>query len=138
MTILVAYDGSGPAQQAVEYAVRNGSTEEIVLLHVVEVPTGLIDAGIDFVQEQLKEERGETTGAVSDELKEFLRAEDVEVRFETAFGKPSREIVSFAEEHDIETIVVGSHGRESVSRVLLGSVAENVVRRSPTTVTVVR
>ena len=138
MTILVAYDGSGPAQQAVEYAVRNGSTEEIVLLHVVEVPTGLIDAGIDFVQEQLKEERGETTGAVSDELKAFLEAEDVEFRFETVFGKPSREIVSFAEEHDIETIVVGSHGRESVSRVLLGSVAENVVRRSPTTVTVVR
>lgn len=138
MTILVAYDGSDPAQQAVEHAVRNGGTEEIVLLHVVEVPTGLIDAGIDFVQEQLKEERGETTGAVSDELKAFLEAEDVEFRFETVFGKPSREIVSFAEEHDIETIVVGSHGRESVSRVLLGSVAENVVRRSPTTVTVVR
>ena len=138
MTILVAYDGSDPAQKAVEHAVRNYGDEEIILLNVVEVPTGLIDASIDFIQEQLKEERGETREKVSDELKELLRTEDIEFRFETLFGKPSKEIVSFAEENNVDTIVIGSHGRENVSRVLLGSVAENVVRRAPTTVAVVR
>jgi len=45
-----------------------------------------------------------------------------------------REIVDYAEDHEIDQIVMGSHGRTGATRLLLGSVAELVVRR----VTVVR
>jgi nucleotide-binding universal stress UspA family protein len=47
-------------------------------------------------------------------------------------------IVTYADENDVDHVVLGSHGRKGLTRVLLGSVAEAVVRRSPVPVTVVR
>lgn len=138
MAVLVPYDGSDPAHRAVKHAIGATDDEEIILLRVIEASDGMIEAGIDLVQERLKEMQNEGTDSLSAESKRLLDAEDVEFRIETAVGKPSREIVSFAEENDVTQIVIGSHGREGVSRVLLGNVAENVVRRAPTTVTVVR
>jgi len=138
MAILVAYDGSHPAQKALERAVRAADGEEIILLRVIEAADGMIEAGWDIVQNRLKEMQEEVTSEISEDIKTRLDTEDVEFRVETVVGKPSREIVAFAEENDVSEIVIGSHGREGVSRVLLGNVAENVVRRSPITVIVVR
>ena len=45
-------------------------------------------------------------------------------------GKPSEEIVQHAAEHEIDLIVMGTHGREGLARALMGSVAETVVRRA--------
>jgi nucleotide-binding universal stress UspA family protein len=53
-------------------------------------------------------------------------------------GGPANAIVECAEEESVDHIVTGSHGRSGVTRILLGSVAETVVRRSPVPVTVVR
>ena len=138
MAVLVAYDGSAPAQRAVEHAVSSVDDEEIVLLRVVEVADGMLDAGLEIVQERLREAREEEPEELSAEIQSLLETEPVEFRVETAAGDPAREIVAFAEAEDATRIVVGSHGRERLSRVLLGSVAEKVVRRAPTTVTVVR
>ncbi len=55
---------------------------------------------------------------------------DTTVRTVHEVGHPARTVVNH--------VVVGSHGREGVSRLLLGSVAEKIVRRSPVPVTVVR
>jgi nucleotide-binding universal stress UspA family protein len=131
VTVLVPYDGSAPAQKAVEHAVTTAGEEEIVLLRVVEVADGMIDAGFDIVQEKLRAVRDEESGELTDETRELLETEDVTFQIETAVGKPAREIVSFAEDNDVSQIVVGSHGRDRISRVLLGSVAEKVVRRAP-------
>lgn len=141
MAVLVAYDGSDPAQKAVERAIRAaGETdaEEIILLRVIEAADGMLEAGVDIIQERLKERKEETTNELSEDIKSLLEAGDTEFRIESVAGKPSREIVSYAEENDISEIIIGSHGRKGVSRVLLGNVAENVVRRAPTTVIVVR
>jgi len=46
--------------------------------------------------------------------------------------------VEFAHEGDCDHVIIGSHGREGILRVLLGRVAETVVRRAPMPVTVVR
>lgn len=138
MAILVAYDGSHPAQKAVERAVRAADGEEIILLRVIEAADGMIEAGLDIVQERLKEMQDEKTIELSGDIKAVLESAKHEFRIETVIGKPSKEIVSFAEENDVSEIVIGSHGREGVSRVLLGNVAENVVRRAPVTVIVVR
>lgn len=138
MAVLVPYDGSPPAQRAVQHAVSAADGEEIILLRVIEVSDGMIDAGFDIVQERVKQLQAEKTDEMSEEITGFLDTEDVEFRIETVAGKPDREIVFFAEEHDVSQVVIGSHGREGVSRALLGSSAENVVRRAPTTVTVVR
>jgi nucleotide-binding universal stress UspA family protein len=47
------------------------------------------------------------------------------------FGKPYMEIVKAAADLDVDLIVLGSHGRSGISHLLLGSVAEKVVRLAP-------
>ena len=53
-------------------------------------------------------------------------------------GNPSREIIKTAGEWEADLIVLGTHGRSGISRVLLGSTAEGVVRHSPIPVLTVR
>ncbi|MEA5508802.1 universal stress protein [Crocosphaera sp. UHCC 0190] len=50
------------------------------------------------------------------------------LKFEVKIGDPSAEIVDYAKEHNIDLIVIASHGRSGLHRFLLGSVAERVVR----------
>ncbi len=137
MAILVAYDGSAPARKAAKHAFERYPDEELVLLRVVEAADGSTGAGIELAKEYLAERRENASEKLVEEVADFA-SEEVDYRTEIAVGNPAREIASFAEENDIEHIVIGNHGRAGVSRVLLGSVAEKVVRRSPVPVTVVR
>ena len=136
MTVLVPYDGSEPAQQAVDHALDRWSDHDLILLRVVEAADGSLEAGVDLIKERLKESRQEGAVELTDDLLDRLA--DVEYEVETVVGKPAREIVSFAKDNEISHIVIGSHGRSGPSRVLLGSVAGRVVRRAPIPVTVIR
>lgn len=138
MTVLVAYDGSDPAREAVEYALEEHSDDEVVLLRVVEVAGGATDAGFELLRDQVDDRRDAVSSEIAEELDGLLDTTDVDVRLETTTGDPANEIVGYADEHDIDHIVVGSYGRGGVSRVLLGSVAETVARRSAAPVTIVR
>ena len=53
-------------------------------------------------------------------------------------GSPITHVVEYAKEMAIDLIVMGTHGRSGFSHLLLGSVAENVVRRTPCSVLTVR
>lgn len=137
MTVLVAYDGSAPARKAMEYAFDEHADDDIVLLRVVEVADSFTRMSLQAVQEMLGQRRAETSEELREEVADRIDA-DAEYEIDVVSGEPAREIVAYAEDHDVDRIVVGSHGREGVSRVLLGSVAEGVVRRAPVTVIVVR
>lgn len=138
MTILVAYDGSAPSQRALTHAVTTYPDEDILLLRVAEAASGSLAAGVDLLQEKLKELRKETTAEIDETVRDLIKAKDIDFSSEIVAGNPAHKIVEYAEEHDIDVIILGNHGRKGVSRYLLGSVAETVVRRSPTIVTVVR
>jgi nucleotide-binding universal stress UspA family protein len=72
--------------------------------------------------------------AAHDHLRRLLTEQDVEELqpdCATRIGLPAEEIIRYAHEHAIDLIVMGTHGREGVMRVVLGSVAETVVRRAP-------
>ena len=74
-------------------------------------------------------------------LKDRLQASDVrELRATTAavIGMPSSSIVDYARFHDIDLIIMGTHGRGGMSHLLMGSVAERVVRTAPCPVLTVR
>jgi nucleotide-binding universal stress UspA family protein len=62
------------------------------------------------------------------------------VNLETAIleGKPAAEIVRFATEREIDLIVIGTQGKRGLERLLLGSVAEEVIRSAPCKVLVVK
>ncbi|QLG50038.1 universal stress protein [Natrinema halophilum] len=138
MVVLVAYDSSEPAQKAVEHAFVTYPDREIVLLRVIEAADGFTGAGIKLTQEAIRERTEEVSAEFPDEIRDIVSDPDVEFRTELVVGKPAREIVSYAEEHDVDHIIIGSHGRSGLTRVLLGSVAETVVRRAPVPVTVMR
>ncbi|PSB09995.1 universal stress protein [Pleurocapsa sp. CCALA 161] len=76
-------------------------------------------------------------------VKVFLKDKLVEMGYqeipiEVKIGDPSTEIVDYAKETGTELVVMPSHGRKGVSRFLLGSVAERVVRLSPCPVLVLK
>lgn len=139
--ILVPIDGSSPAYEAFEYAIREFPDASFVALTVsnpAEMSTGGVEMGMATyadewmeIEERRAEERFEKAKAVAEE-------HGVSLETETVLGRPARAIVEFAEEHGVDGIVMGSHGRDGVSRILLGSVAESVIRRAPCPVTVVR
>lgn len=138
MTVLVAYDGSDPAYKAVEYALDEHSDEEVVLLRVVELASGATEAGIELARESIRKRRKEAENKTANQLDDLIDASNSEVTLETVIGDPEDEIIQYAETNEIDHIIIGSHGREGMTRVLLGSVAEDVVRRAPCPVTVVR
>ncbi|WP_313691135.1 universal stress protein [Halorarum halobium] len=135
--ILVAFDGTEQSAAALEYAAEEWPDAELVLLTVIDPSEGSFSAG-----------RGVPSG--SEEWYETMktRAEgtladgaalvDRDVETVTEVGGPAGAIVDYAEEADVDVVVVGSHGRRGISRMVLGSVAEQVVRTSPVPVLVVR
>ncbi len=53
-------------------------------------------------------------------------------------GRPFAEIIAYAREHDVDLIVMGTHGRGAIAHMLLGSTTEKVVRKAPCAVMTVR
>ncbi|WP_276272769.1 universal stress protein [Haloarcula litorea] len=139
--ILVPVDESTQARTAVEFAAENSPDATLILLHVINPAEAGYSPGasVPTFPEEWFETRKTTAEALFDELTavaEEFGADDVERV--TEVGRPTTAIVEYADEHDVDQIVMGSHGRAGVSRILLGSVAETVVRRATVPVTVVR
>ncbi|WP_132061168.1 universal stress protein [Halorussus amylolyticus] len=134
--ILVPIDGSEESRLALDHALAQFPGAHIILLHVIEPfpdhtkaggHTGgrakqVFEKGQHLLDEMVEREN-EYTGTVTTEL---------------IYGRPVHAIPRYVETHGIDEIVIGSHGHDGTARLLLGSVAETVVRRAPTPVTVVR
>ena len=71
-------------------------------------------------------------------MKELGEATGIEVREVILEGHPSSEIINFADNNNIDLIVMGTLGKTGLDRFLMGSVAEKVIRGSKVPVLVVR
>ncbi|WP_336135210.1 universal stress protein [Natronomonas amylolytica] len=134
--ILLPTDGSDATNPAVEQAIglaRETGAELHVLFVVEDIPYApeMMD---DRVEDQLRE-IGE--GAI-EEIRE--RADEAGVDLVAAIreGAPHNSILGYADEEDIDAIVMGTHGRSGLDRYLLGSVTERVVRTADVPVLTVR
>ena len=138
--ILVPLDGSSQAWEAFEFAIDEFPDDELVLLKVINPAEAgySAQASIPSFSEEWYEHAQSEAEHLFERARDRASDRDVVVSEDTIVGKPSRAIVQYAEEHDVDQIVMGSHGRSGVTRVLLGSVAEGVVRRAPVPVTIVR
>jgi nucleotide-binding universal stress UspA family protein len=136
--VLVPIDDSASATSALDYAFENFPDAQITVLHVLD-PADASDhiaAGGRF-DEWYEGTRAET-GRLFDRAERRAADRGTSVRTVEEIGDPARTILEYAGEEGFDQIVVGSHGRHGVARVLLGSVAETVVRRSSVPVVVVR
>jgi nucleotide-binding universal stress UspA family protein len=138
--ILVPTDGSSQSDAALEYALEEFADDDITLLHVIDpIDAGYTaPVGIPGGSEEWYEEAKESSEAIFGEAQQVADEYGVTLDSATEMGRPSQTVVEFAEDEGFDQIVMGSHGRSGVSRILLGSVAETVVRRASMPVTVVR
>lgn len=125
--ILVPTDGSPGIRAVVTHALGLAEVHDAELHGLYVVDTGSfatlpIETTWDGMSEMLREE-GELAIAEFENLTSEVPSETAIVE-----GDPSGEIVDYAVEHDCDTIVMGTHGRGGIDRLLLGSVAERVVR----------
>lgn len=138
--ILVPLDGSPLATRALEYAHATFPEASLTALYVInpmdsilEVETGGLPVATEWYD--TAQERADT---VLEGAADRAAADDVDLETATAVGAPAREILRYAADHDVDQIVMGSHGREGLERAILGSVAETVMRRARVPVTIVR
>lgn len=136
--ILVPVDDSPRARDALAFVLSENVDGEIVLLHVIDPLDAIYVTEPSVWDDRMIDRRTERAEALCSELEAEATRAGSAVRTVIEHGDPSRTIVSYAETNDIGQIVLGSHGRSGLARVLLGSVAETVARRSPVPVTIVR
>lgn len=126
-TVLVPTDGSDAANVAADHGITLAEATDAAMhiVHVVDLTAVSGEFGSAEVLNAL-EEAGQQ--AVDDVIN---RAEDTGLRSVEASvlsGTPARTILDYAEERDIDLVVIGTHGRTGLDRYLLGSVTEKVVR----------
>ncbi len=124
---------------AIEYAEAFGAS--VVVLHVVNVSQlgyPAFQQGVPFDQQAvLKAVEESVIKALDQSAQEFgQRVKEVETAY--LMGNPPSEIVRYAKDQSVDLIVIGTHGWTGLKHLVLGSVAENVVRTSHCPVLTVR
>ncbi|MFC5971251.1 universal stress protein [Halomarina salina] len=133
--ILVATDGSETARVAVDHAIDLAAVHDAALhaLYVLHLRPSL-EPNLELLYDQLEALGEEATAQVA----ENAAQQGVEVVEAMANGTPHRQILDYVDEHDVDLVVLGTHGRTGLEHALVGSVAERVVRLSPVPVLTVR
>jgi nucleotide-binding universal stress UspA family protein len=134
--ILVAYDGSEPANKAFAWGL-DLATKYRADLHVLAVARPS-EPPEDVETEAILENAQEHYEKAFIPLKEQAKACGVLPNFEIRVGHPAEQIVHFAETHHIDHIVMGHRGKTFIERWLLGSVSKRVMTYAHCTVSVVR
>lgn len=140
--ILAAVDFSEHAHAALASAKQlalKQPNSELHVVHVVPPPVGTVAVvgsadmaatfteTLDRTRKELQEACTEVANGLPDRVYGHVRT-----------GRPSREIAEVAKQIGADVVVVGTHGRTGISRALLGSVAEEVVRHAPCDVLTIR
>jgi nucleotide-binding universal stress UspA family protein len=127
--VLLATDGSESAKKAEIAALKIAKSYNIQMaaLYVVNVPTTSEQADLIKYGEKILDEVAEDGKKTGIEIQKILK-----------LGSPAETILNVAKSLKVHTIVMGSEGKKGFKRVLLGSVAENVVRNAQCTVLVAR
>lgn len=138
--ILVPTDFSDCSEAALAYGRRMAEAfgASLHLLHVVQDPYTQPWAAEAFpapLGDLLVQWEEQAQKRMLDVLSETERGQ---VTIATQIGSPFFEIVRYAQEQQIDLIVIGTHGRGPIGHMLLGSVAEKVVRKAPCPVLTVR
>ncbi|QLH76004.1 universal stress protein [Halosimplex rubrum] len=134
--ILVPTDGSAGASAALEEAIELADQFDATIhsLYVVDLASLGTEAGAVDMVESFEQTGEEATEAAA------TRARDAGVTAEAsvATGSPHREILEYVDDHGVDLVVMGTHGRTGLERYLLGSVTEKIVRAADVPVLTVR
>ena len=122
--ILVPLDGSESSQSVLKHVVTLAigcKVPEVILLRVREPMAKHVR---DALVADLEAEEYLST------VTEYLKAEGVDASTAVAAGDPADEILNYAHNNEIDLIIMSTHGKSGVSRLVFGSVADKVIRHS--------
>jgi len=136
-TILVPHDFSSSANHACAVARDEAKTHgaRVILVHVIDLPYQMVPesamvSGEAIEPISMKEYAARGAEKHLDDIAARLAKDGVTPQKFLRFGRPHDEIVKLAEELKADLIVMGTHGRTGLAHLLVGSVAERVVRTS--------
>ena len=137
--VLVPVDGSSHAERAVRHAIemhRSGQVRELHLLNVQPALPGHVGTFIDKpTRDDFHREEAEKALASARNL---LNVAKTPFKEHIGVGQPGPSIIAFAEKLNCGQVIMGTHGLGSALQLVLGSVAQDVVRDSGAAVTVVK
>ena len=161
--ILYPTDGSAGSEAAAAHVKELASAFDatVHVLHVVDTREGGLGMSGTFLEEESQAMSGRSPeegyigrhgdqfdrDEVGDELADHARellgasadsAEGIDVEIAVEMGTPHSAILQYADDNDVDLVVMGTHGRTGVERYLLGSVTEKVVRMADPPVVTVR
>jgi nucleotide-binding universal stress UspA family protein len=132
--ILFPTDFSAASQAAMQYAtaLARDSGATLLIVHVEDL-TPVMEDGLYLPPASVP----------NPEIKKMLEQvlpsdQQVPTEHILMLGTPATDILRLAEEHNVDMIVMGTHGRTGLGRMLMGSVAESIVRRAPCPVLTVK
>lgn len=137
--ILVPVDSAPQSDSALEHALDIYPDATLVLLHVLD-PSSWISSdeyGDILYDDSVEDTKKSSADKLLSEMKGTAEGSGATVETKRLMGRPAHTIVEYATENDIDGIVMGSHGRSGLDRLVLGSVAESVTRRATVPVTIV-
>jgi nucleotide-binding universal stress UspA family protein len=143
MKILIGVDDSPHSNAALDFvkSMRWPSGTQVVVLSVSRpavVAYSMVDAGpVSWIQEVEQEQKRESQELVS-RVEQDLRKNGFQTKAQVVSGDPREVIVQTATDERVDLIVVGSHGRTGLTKLLMGSVASHVVTHAPCSVMVAR
>ena len=135
-TILVPHDFSSSANHATSIARNEAKAHgsKLLLLHVIQLPSQFhADAAIvpdGGAPISLREYAVKQAEAHLEDLSARLAKDGVAAQTFLRIGSPVDEILTFVTENGVDLIIMGTHGRSGVAKMLAGSVAERIVRSS--------
>jgi universal stress protein A len=143
--ILVPIDFSEQSKKTVKFATRFAARYRaaVRLLHVFQIPDYAVtqfehrQRGFDQLKNQVDIAEEEARQNLEALEKELLN-QGMDVKATLRVGYPFEEIVLTANDPEIDLIIIGTHGRSGIKRLLLGSTAERVVEHAPCPVLVVK
>ena len=139
-TILVPVDFSNCSREGLKYAIgfANEFAAKIILLHATYLGYVYSSEGTAIYDIPGLQKAARRTA--ERKMREFVRSMSFgSVKYETVFteGSPVLDICAFAKDHDVDLIITSTHGFTGFTHVLIGSIAEQVVRHAPCSVLVV-
>ena len=122
-TILTPTDGSDNSYRAIEQAVHLGKPFDATIHSVAVIKLGTH-------RDRLRYDPKDDADEAIEKARELVEREGLEFVGAVREGLPYRQIQEYADDHDVDMIVMGTHGRSGLDRYILGSVAERTVRQS--------
>ena len=136
-TILVAVDGSKFLEKNISYAcdMAKSTGSKLTLIHIVTLPV-MMESAVPIDPKPFQTEGSK----IIEEAKQIAmrRGVEADTKLATVFRNPAQEILKAAEEGRYDLIVIGAKGHSLLRNLMIGSVADTVVRNASCPVLVVR